>query len=167
MTYTWLNAEQDRIREDQTGQYSAADVQAAESWRLTWERRWEGEVKTLAARREAATRAKQKQLYEQVRESQKAADEILRALDAGELSVPEFMNRASRLVGRADEYERRLQGLESAESLIDEMRGDPVGFQDSMFDKWQALQRLRPSVDVWIQESRDKRRTAERKRASK
>lgn len=167
MTYTWLNAEEDRVREDQTGQYSAADVQAAEGWRITHERRWTGEVRALASQRQAETRDKQNRLYDQMREAQKAADENLRALDAGDLAVPAFMNAAASLVARADEYERRIEGLESAQSIIDQMLGDPVGFQDSMFDKWQALQRLRPSVDQWIHEARERRRAEQRKRTAK
>ncbi len=163
---TYLDDEVDRIKEDRSGQYSHEDVQAAESWRLTWERRWESQVTALASQREQAKKEKQVRLYELIRASQKAADENLRALDAGEMSVPEYLNRSARIKEQADEYERRLQGLDSAESLIDEMRGDPVGWQDSFFDKWTSLQRMRPNLNVWIHESRMTRRNRTRERGS-
>lgn len=162
---TYLDDELDRILDDQTGQYSHEDVQAAKSWHTTWGRRWEAQSKTLAAQREQEASAKQDRLYEQIRATQKDADANKAALEAGEISVSEFLNRSARLKARADEYDRRLAGIDSAMSLIGAMRGDPVGFQDSFFDKWTALQRHRPSIDIWIDEARTKRRDAQRARS--
>lgn len=162
---TYLDDELDRILDDQTGQYSHEDVQAAKGWHTTWERRWEAQSKTLAAEREQEAKAKQDRLYEHIRATQKEADANKAALEAGDMSVADFLNRSARLKARADEYDRRLAGLGSATSLIDAMRGDPVGFQDSFFDKWTVLQRHRPSIDTWIHEARIKRRNAQRSRS--
>ena len=164
---TWLDAELQRITDDQTGKYSHDDIQAAQSWKLTWERRWESTVKAQAAEREAGNREKQDRLYAHVRASQKRADQNRRDLESGDLTITEFLNRSSRLKLEADEYERRLHGLESAESLIDQMRGDPVGWQDSFFEKWVALRRLRPKVDDWIQDARVTRRNKSREPVKK
>lgn len=161
---TYLDDEVDRIKDDPTGQYTVEDIAAAESWRLTWENRWTADVRSLAERRKQASKEKQDRLYEQIRETQKAADANRALLNTGDISVAEFLNRSARINMQADEYERRLQGLQRAQSIIEDMSGDPVGFKDSMFERWTALQRNRPRVDDWIADRRIERRNAARNR---
>lgn len=157
---TYLDDEVDRIKADPRATHRM--IQDAESWRTTWKERWRADVVTLAGQRSAANRASRERLYDQMRDTQREADANRAAVEAGEIGTPEFLNRASRLTSRVDEYDRRLQGLVSSEALIAQMTGDPVGWQDSFYEKWTTLQRNRPSLYEWLHEAEESRRRRSR-----
>lgn len=148
----FLDDEVARIAEDPSK--SVADVRAAESFRLTWENQWRGQVNRLVAERRSASNEKRSRLYDAIREQQKAIDADTRALDAGELSTAEFMNRRRQHLRKLGEFERRYAGIEGSEKLAADMAGDPVGYMESFFDKWTVLSHQRPSIDAWIDEDR-------------
>lgn len=154
----YLDDEVDRINEDPRS--SPADRRAAESFKLTIAGKWRGEVNQVVAQRRAANDDKRSSLYNAVREEQKEIDANARALDAGEISIAEFMNRRRRHLGKVNEFERRYAGLESSDQLIADMAADPVGYMENFFEKWTVLRDKRPSIDAWIDHDRSTRKTS-------
>ena len=94
-----------------------------------------------------------------MREVERAIDEDNAAAGAGQIPHTELMNRRRVHLNRLGEIERKYDALVNSESLIESMQADPVGFMGSFYEKWTALSDRLPSIDAWIIDDRQNRRS--------
>lgn len=129
---------------------SPAQVKIAETWLQFATAEEVRKVGLWTAERKAKNTAKRRELADRISELQSELADIKRDAEQGLRPYPELLKERRLAIQHLRNLEGVYASLESTEATVEAIAGDPVGYMDSIYEKYAGLAHQRPKLATYL-----------------